>query len=199
MSLSDFDRAFTSKVKAWFSNTIYAPTDTLYNVAFHLADGDSLKEALSFPLIGIYRPSGFNLNETQTFAARRSGVEYYYDDVNNKGGFARFLSVNLPYQLDIYAKTPESLNSITEQVMFALNLDQKLSVTQTDSENEKDYVESYDITYASGPMEQSEFSDDDRVFHYSIAYDIKNARILNFKDILDVTSVINDIDIEEET
>lgn len=188
MALKDFDIAFTDKIKAWYSNTIYANTAIVYNVAYNLVDDPTTE--LRFPLISIYRPGGFSLINTQTFAARKRGIEYYYDDENNVTGFARFVVANLPYQIDIYSKSPEDLDDITENIMHALNLDQKLQVTQIDSKNDKEYVESYDIIYNSGPQEQSEFQSGDRVYHYSLAYDIPNARLLNFRNVGDVTTII---------
>ena len=190
MALKDFDIAFTNKIKDWYSNTIYANTAIVYNVAYNLVDDPTTE--LRFPLVSIYRPSGFSLSETQTFAARKRGIEYYYDDLVNTTGFARFITAKLPYQIDIYAKSPETLDDITENIMQALNLAQKLEVIQIDTKNNKEYKESYDITYESGPVEQSEFQDGDRVYHYSLAYNIDNARLLNFRDIKDVTSIILD-------
>lgn len=190
MALKDFDIAFTNKIKDWYSNTIYANTAIVYNVAYNLVDDPTTE--LRFPLVSIYRPSGFSLSETQTFAARKRGIEYYYDDLVNTTGFARFITAKLPYQIDIYAKSPETLDDITENIMQALNLAQKLEVIQIDTKNNKEYKESYDITYESGPVEQSEFQDGDRVYHYSLAYNIDNARLLNFRDITDVTSIILD-------
>ena len=58
--LKDFDVAFTKKVRTWFSNTIYANTALVYNVAYNLVDDPTTE--LKFPLISIYRPTGFSLN-----------------------------------------------------------------------------------------------------------------------------------------
>lgn len=191
MALNDFDIAFTNKVKAWFSNTIFANTALVYNVAYNLVDDPTV--VLKFPLISIYRPSGFKQVDTQNFAARKRGIEYYYDEITHKAVNARFITVNLPYQLDIYAKNQESLNSITENIMHAFNLDQAIEVIQHDIKNDQDYIESYDITYSEGPVEQSEFQDGDRVYHYSLLYTILNARLLNFRD----TDPILDTDISQ--
>lgn len=193
--LKDFDKAFTNKIKAWYSNTIYANTAVVYNVAYNLVDDPTT--TLKFPLVSIYRPGGFSLEDTQTFAARKRGIEYYYDGESGVTGFARFVVANLPYQIDIYSKSPEDLDDITEHIIHALNLDQKLEVTQVDTKNDKTYVESYDITYNSGPTEQSEFQSGDRVYHYSLAYDIKNARLLNFRNVGDVTTVVPDTTMED--
>lgn len=197
--LKDFDMAFINKVKAWYSNTIYANTAIVYNVIYNLAEDNEVKEALKFPLISIYRPDGFKLSDTQNFAARKRGIEYFYDSVTHTRVAARFITVNLSYQLDLYAKTPESLDDISENVMQALNFDQTLEVTQVDIKNNIEYTESYDITYVSGPVEQSEFQDDDRVYHYSIAYEIKNARLLNFRVSEIITSTEVAIDNEGGT
>ena len=51
MALNDFDIAFVNKIKAWFSNTIYANTAIVYNVAYNLVDDPTV--VLKFPLISI--------------------------------------------------------------------------------------------------------------------------------------------------
>lgn len=185
--LKDFDIAFTNNVKGWYSNTIYANTALVYNVAFNQVDIPTLK--LTFPMISIYRPLGFEVNQNQNFAARKRGIDFAQDEVNGKYALARFLSVTLPYQLDIYAKSQEDLDDVSENILQAFNIYQKLEVTQHDPINNVDYVESYDITYNNGPVEQSEFQDNDRVYHYSITYDIKNARLVTAKTVTQVSTV----------
>ena len=192
--LKDFDIAFTNKIKSWYSNTIYANTAIVYNIAYNLVDDAST--VLKFPLISIYRPTGFEIVNTQNFSARKRGIEYYYNEGSKSRISARFITVNLSYQLDIYAKTPETLDDITENLIQALNFDQAIEIIQKDIQNAIEYVESYDITYSAGPQEQSEFQNDDRVYHYSIVYEIKNARLLNFRvsEIVDQTVIDVDID-----
>jgi hypothetical protein len=192
--LKDFDIAFTNKIKSYFSNTIYANTALVYNVAYDLVDDPTVK--LEFPLISIYRPTGFQLAPQQNFAARKLGYRYYNNDELDKSSNIRYLVVNLSYQLDIYTKTPESLNDITEELMHALSLDSTIEVSQYDSNTENSYVDTYEITYGQGPQEASEFQNGDRVYHYSIVYNIDNARLLNFKEnsnIID-TEVITEIE-----
>ncbi len=191
--IKDFDIAFTNKIKAWYSNTIYANTAIVYNVAYNLVEDDPFEGALRFPLISIYRPTGFTLQPGQTFAARRRGIPIKIDDINHETTNARFLVVGLPYQIDIYAKTPETLDDITEQIMFSLNLDQKMEVIQHDKNSETDYKESYDIVHGDGPSELSEFTDGDRIYHYSLLYNIDGARIVNFSGTPDV-EVIDGLD-----
>lgn len=194
--IKDFDLAFTSKVKAWFSNTIYAHTATVYNVAFNLVEDDPFKGALRFPLVSIYRTNGFSVKSNQNFASRKRGIILDREDGTNDLIMSRFLVVNLPYQIDIYAKTPESLNDITEQLIQALNLDQKLAVTQKDKKSGKNYSETYDIVYESGPSDISEFTNDDRVYHYSLLYNVDNARIVNFKVTPEIKISESSVDVE---
>jgi len=194
--LKDFDIAFTEKVKSWFPNTIYASTDIVYNVAFNLVDIPTMK--LTFPMISIYRPSGFEVNKNQNFAARKRGIDFAQNDVNSDYALARFVTVTLPYQLDIYAKSQEDLNDVIENIIQAFNIYQKLEVTQHDVLNDVNYVESYDITYSSGPVEQSEFTNGDRVYHYSIVYEIINARLITSKVVTQAKTVTTDIAIDEK-
>jgi hypothetical protein len=194
--LKDFDIAFTNKVKAWFSNTIYANTAVVYNVAYNLVDDATVQ--LRFPLISIYRPTGFEMAATQTFGSNKKGIEYFYDDQTNESVHARFLTVILPYQLDIYTKSPEDLDDITENIMQAFNFDSTLTVSQINENNDQAYEERYDITYNNGPVEQSEFNNNDRVYHYSLVYAIKNARLVNFKTVPSIDEIEIDIDAEGE-
>lgn len=194
--LKDFDIAFTNKVKAWFSNTIYANTAVVYNVAYNLVDDATVQ--LRFPLISIYRPTGFEMAATQTFGSNKKGIEYFYNDQTNESGHARFLTVILPYQLDIYTKSPEDLDDITENIMQAFNFDSTLTVSQVDDNNNQVFEERYDITYNNGPVEQSEFDNDDRVYHYSLVYAIRNARLVNFKTVPGIDEIKIDIDAEGE-
>ena len=182
--LKDFDIAFTKKIKNWFSNTIYANTAIVYNVAFNLVEDPTV--SLTFPLISIYRPTGFSLDPVQTIAARRQGIEYFYDQEGNRSSLARFLVANLAYQLDIYAKTPESLSDISEDIMQALNFDPILEVRQENENTGQAYIERYELTYNNGPVSGDEFSNDDRVYHNSIVYEIKNARLVNFRTVKSV-------------
>lgn len=191
--LIDFDLAFLNKIKDYYSNTIYANTALVYNVAYNLAEDPKLK--LAFPLISIYRPTGFELVTAQNFAARKRGLEYYFDGTEGTANMARFITVNLVYQLDIYAKSPESLDNITEEIMQALNLDSTLEVKQLDDAVEQYFTDNYDITHNNGPVEQSEFQNGDRVYHYSLAYQIENARLINFKD----AKLVTDIDFTVDT
>jgi len=190
--LKDFDNAFTHKIKAWFSNTIYANTAIVYNVAYNLVDDPSVE--LRFPLVSIYRPNGFELRPNQNFAAKRQGIEYFYNENTDEASLARFLSASLPYQIDIYARSPEDLDDITENIMQALNFDPILEVEQKDDVSGESYHERYDIVYSNGPSEQSEFQNDDRVYHYSVVYEVPNARLVNFRK----SKAITDTEVKAE-
>lgn len=187
--LKDFDIAFTNKIKAYWSNTIYANTAIVYNVAYNLVEDPTVQ--LKFPLISIYRPTGFELAPHQNFAARKRGLTLYYNESTGKAINVRYVIANLPYQIDIYAKSPEVLDDMTEELIQALSLDSKLEVSQYDSENNVYFTDTYDITYSAGPNEQSEFQNDDRVYHYSLLYNINNAYLINFKP----ETLVSDVDI----
>jgi hypothetical protein len=178
--LKDFDIAFTNKIKAYYSNTVYANTAIVYNVAYNLVDDPTVK--LEFPMISIYRPTGFNVAPMQNFAAKRRGIEFYQDGTALTRSMARFIMVQLAYQLDIYAKSPEELDDMTEELMHALSLDPSLQVSQYDAVIAQNFTETYSLVYNNGPVEQSEFQNGDRVYHYSVVYQIDTARLLNFKD-----------------
>jgi hypothetical protein len=200
--LKDFDIAFTNKVLGWYSNTIYANTAIIYNVAFNLVDDPTT--VLTFPMIGIYRPTGFEINKNQSFAARKRGIDYSYNEDDKEFSFARFISVTLSYQLDIYAKSPEDLDDITENIIQSFNLFQEIEVTQVDPVTDINYTESYVITHTAGPAELSEFQNGDRIYHYSLVYDIQNARLVTSRQVKEINTVeateaIDDKDLEGVT
>lgn len=194
--LKDFDVALTNKIRLWFSNTIYANSALVYNVAYNLVDDASL--VLQFPLISIYRPDGFRLADNQSLSARRQGIEYADNHEDNKGFMARFLVAVLPYQLDIYAKSPEAMSDITEDIMQAINFDPTLTVTQKNRASNTNYTETYELTYNNGPVERSEFDNDDRIYHCSIVYELRNARIVNFRTTELIDDVQLNVDMEDD-
>ncbi len=149
----DFDNAFLNHIKKVYPNTYFANTALVYNVAYSLADADTLGFKLTFPLISIFRPSGFELVDTQNFAARRLGYEVTDDLFTLRN--VRFLTANLPYQIDIYAKTFEELNNLTEDILQYLNFEPRLLVDQSNEALGVEYKEHYDITIQGGINELS--------------------------------------------
>lgn len=174
---NDFDNAVLSHIKKIYPNTYYANTAIVYNVVYSLADIDTLGFKLTFPLISIYRPTGFSLKDSQPLAARRygHGVGSTWKGQDIK---ARYITVDLPYQIDIYAKSQEQLNTMVAEIIKYLHFEPTIQVNQSSATTE--YIETYDITYVSGPHEASEFTNDDRVYHYAVVFDIKNAKLISF-------------------
>lgn len=129
--ITDFDRAFLQKVKKVYSNTQYADSALTYNTAYRLTDLEDTAE-LRFPLINIFRPSGFERRPIQTFAARKRGEIYFVNPQTNKVVYNRYQRVRLPYQLDFYAETHEQVNELSEQIMKYLDLESTLEVEQKD-------------------------------------------------------------------
>lgn len=188
--ITDFDNAVLSHIKQVFPNTYYANTAIVYNVVYNLADKDSLGFALQFPFISIYRPTGFEVSKKQNFAARRIG--HYFDYKDGIPTAARFMLARLPYQFDIYAKSQEQLNDISEQFMKYLNFRPVVLVNQQ-LNAETIYSEQYLLNFESGANELSEFTNDDRVYHYAFVYAIDEAKIVDFKPNI---PIINDVDVE---
>lgn len=170
--LNNIDIAFTNKVRDWFPNTQYAPNDLVYNVAYSLIENSEL--SLTYPLINIYRPSGFEVASHKTVAARHGG---YNIKTGEEMQGIRYLPINLKYQLDIYAKSIEDLNTITENIIFAFDLDPILTV----DEGFGVPIE-YETNISSNVVEQSEFQSSDRIFHYAVVVEVKNARLYNIRN-----------------
>ena len=184
--VTDFDKAFLNKIKAAWPNTQYANTQITYYMAYDTTDDPTKK--LQFPLINIYRPSGYEILPNQTIAARLQGV-YFYNQQTEKMYYARLILVNLAYQLDFYAKTPEEIDGITGDIISMLSLSPSLSVTQKSSNEAVNYTETYDLTHLRGPQDESDFSEGQRVYRYALAYEIKNARLVNFKEVKELKEI----------
>lgn len=184
--ITDFDSAFLSKIKAVWPNTQYANTQIAYYAAYDSAADPTAK--LQFPLINIYRPSGYVLSPAQTIAARYEGV-YVYDRENEKLYQARFVMASLTYQLDFYATTLESVAEITGDIIHMLSLSPILTVTQSSANNAVNYTESYEISYNTGPRDESDFSDGQRLYRHVLVYELKNVRLVNFKEVTEVKEI----------
>lgn len=184
--ITDFDSAFLNKIKAVWPNTQYANTQIAYYAAYDSVADPTAK--LQFPLINIYRPSGYALLPAQTMAARYEGV-YVYDRENEKLYQARFVMANLTYQLDFYATTLESVAEITSDIIHMLSLSPILTVTQSSANNAVNYTESYEISYNTGPRDESDFSEGQRLYRYVLVYELKNVRLVNFKEVTEVKEI----------
>lgn len=195
--INNYDESFLDKIKAWFSNTIYANTAITYNTIYNLLDG--VENKMSFPLINIYRPNGFTPVPMQTLSARRQGEQKYTIGSETKAIGARYLTVDLMYQLDIYAKTLEKLNEITLDIMMAMNFFPTITLIHKDLVTKEEFKETYEITYLSGPHEQSEFDNNDRVYRNYIQYELKNAKVYDFTDYSIIKETEVKIDKEVDT
>lgn len=193
--LNNYDVSMLKKVKAWFSNTIYANTAITYNTIYNLLDG--VENKMKVPLINIYRPTGFELVPMQAFTARKQGV--LINTVDGLGLGARYITVNLMYQLDVYAKTPEDINNMLETIIKTFNFYPEITLIHKDNKTGREFKETYEIEYLSGPHEQSEFNNDDRVYRQYIQYTIKNAKIYDFTDYAEIIETDVNIEVESET
>lgn len=185
--VGDFDKAILKKVQKVWPNTIYANTAVTYNAVY--SGGNSPVEGeLRFPLINIYRPDGYELLPIQTLPGRLQGytMEQEEDEQLYQG---RFLFAKLAYQFNIFAKTLEELDHITNDILTMFSLAPTLEVTQKSLDNSIIHEETYDITYLRGPTEQSTFDSGDRIYTYAIAYEIASAKLLNFRKVSKVTDV----------
>lgn len=178
---SNFDIAFLNKIKAVWKNTIYSNLAVTYQNVMDSTTNPNSK--LELPLINIYRPEGFRLNENQTIAARLQGIPL--KDNNDEGieYAARFLVATLDYQLDFYGTSTEMLDEITKDIMHMLSLTPTLTVKQEDRTGRFSYTETYQIKYSQGPRDVSEFDDGQRVYRYAMVYTVDVARLVNFRQL----------------
>lgn len=191
MSISLYDKAVLGKIRAWFKNTVYANTAITYNIVYNLIDGESGK-GMEFPLINIYRVPGFELAQVQSYAARRRGLDLGEVEDMDLILSGRYMALDLTYQLDFYSKSSEDLYDLILEIIKALVQYPDIIVEHKDPKTEDSFEERYELTFQSGPHEQSEFDNDDRIYRAYITYTIKNARVY---DITDYT-IIKEVDLD---
>lgn len=185
--INNYDNSILAKVKTFFPNTIYANTAIVYNTVYNLLDNTD--NQFSVPLISIYRPTGFSLVPNQNFIAKKQGQ--LLPELNLG---ARYITVDLMYQFDIYAKTLEDANKMVVDLIKLFNFYPALEVEHKDTGTNNIFKESYEIEYLSGPTDQMELDNNDRVYRYYIQYEIKNAKLYDFTDYSKVTDVEIDVD-----
>lgn len=188
--LNNYDNTMLTKVKSWFPNTIYADTAITYNTIFNLMD--NADNQFKVPLINVYRPRGVEPVPMQNFAARKQGELFQALNIG-----ARYITVNLMYQFDIYAKTLEEVNIMVETLMKTFNFFPTVTIIHEDTKTGDKFKEEYEITYLSGPTPQNEFDNDDRVYRQYIQYTIQNAKLYDFTDYHSVDETELEIKIEE--
>ena len=179
--VGDFDLAFLNKVRAVWPNTIYANTAITYNAIYSGGIAPDTEGKMKFPLLNVYRME-FKPNPTQTLGARLSG---YNDDFidGNKIISTRYITTNLAYQINIFAKTLEELDQLTNDILIMFSLDPNLEVKQYSRNKEYSRTEDYQVTYLNGPVEQTSTDNDDRIYTYAVVYELKNAKLMHFKEV----------------
>lgn len=199
---NEIDIAFKNKLQNYFPRAIWTPTELAYNTAYNLVDNPTL--VMEFPFISVYRPDPPKPNETQTFSARRIGYPYASSleidsstedklGVRKVNHYARYIVADLIYQIEVYARTQEEVDTIIKELMFAFSLDPVLYVEHYDSRLKTTLNQRYEIEYHNGPVDQSEFQDNDRIYHQAIAYIIKSAKLFNYKPISSISEVLLDL------
>lgn len=185
--VTDFDKAFLSKIKKVWPNTQYAHLAIAYYNVYDSVNDPTSK--LELPLLNIYRPTGYEVKPGQNLAARLQGLHLTTETNPPIDYMVRFVSAELNYQIDIYAATPESMEEVVNDIIHMMSLSPTLTVKQEDKTKKLVYEIDYDITYSNGPVDGSEFDDGQRLYRSSIVYQIQNARLVNFKKAELVTSV----------
>lgn len=203
--IGDFDRAFLKKVKAVWPNTIYANTAVTYNAVYSGGAASTETAKLSFPLINIYRTDGYGLLKNQTIAARLQGITNLIvnkedSDTNVSEKYkpqVRFLLARVAYQLNVFAKTLEELDQIISDLIIFFSLESTLEVEQVSKDKKWAYTEVYDLDYVRGPIEQSNFVNEDRIYTQAIVYEIPAAKLANFIEVPTVRETKVDINIKD--
>lgn len=192
--IATYDKAMVNKIKQWYDNTIYANTAVTYNSVFNASSTEQTE--LKFPLINIYRPSGYEPSETQTFAGRRQGQLFYQN--TEKAVRGRFIVVDLMYQLDFYAKSTESMDKLSLEIIQAINAYPMLKVNHKSVKYDLDVTEEYEIQYMGGPTEQSEFDSGDRTYRSFAQFKIQNVRLYNYAENFTIKDVETTVEIQDQ-
>lgn len=183
---NDFDKALLAKIKKVYKNTQFANTQIAFYQAYDASQDPETK--LKFPLVNIYRPNGIEPAESQTMGARFVGVNVFNETLE-KLFAVRFTQVKLAYQFDIYANTYESAVEVAEEIIHFLTLDPTLEVIQSNKSGTAMLKEKYSLTWVMGPSDETEFNEGQRLYRYAMAYEIKVARLANFKEITNLEEV----------
>jgi len=119
MSLIYYDTALKEKFSGVFKNTFYATTDEAFKACARINGGKVL-----LPLISIFRPMGFNINNTRYNEHEfRKGYSIQVTSEEDKPlehRVMRALPVRLQYQIDIWAISRAQCDKLTEEIIMFL-------------------------------------------------------------------------------
>lgn len=185
----DYDRAFVKKMKAVFSNFVYAtPDNALAQAALDFEDKDSDKDGIYFPLINGYRVTWSLDSSFYNEMSFRHG-RYAINTSEIDGQNMVTLPISLTYSLDIWSPDSDTVDYLATELIFFFfhhpNLILELEKPWPASFKEckisiNDVVENSDFNskFVSGPL-------------YRTTFDllVSNATIATTRDFKRVTSI----------
>lgn len=136
-SFSKFHQALLDSISKVFNgHVVLEPVDTAFDYAIKQSKGE-----LKFPFISLYPASNIELSaKNNNFVAINHGVPMLrevptYDENGNKTGTTNKVSknvknlyINIEYQIDVWAVDRQTVEEVTQELLFWLYENRELSV-----------------------------------------------------------------------
>ena len=130
MSVNLYDKAFLTKLHNWTENTklnIVGPSET--RRLFEMIADKQNDKPIELPMLVLTRPGGYTILD-QGLAKHPLSYDGATLDANReKACQLNAIPINIPYQLDIYARYFEQADEYTRNLVFNIINYPKLSVT----------------------------------------------------------------------
>lgn len=165
MSVKVFDAAVKAKIKNVFRNTEFQSRDLTFKT---ITDREG---KVQFPLISIFRPDGWSVDESKTWIEGREFLNGYQQ-----------IPIDLSYQIDIYASTREDLEGLAAEIVLYLLRNPGIKVHYESADGSSAIDMSTSLEYVSGPERTSEIDDSTvgRPYRYTLVFKLVNAYVINF-------------------
>ena len=171
-SLKLYDVSFTDKLKAVFPNTVYSSTDEAFEVA-------STEGKVKLPLISLYRLENPPLyeemyNHAESFRGRMTSYSA------KSSVSCMTLPVDLSYQIDIWAKSRDQLDTIFCELLFFMKRNPNITIN-VEGLGSQDFGTILTDSNTSD-TDYSGFKDIGRLYRMSLTYEIPTAKLFYFKN-----------------
>ena len=178
MVISDYDKAFVSKIAGVFPNVVFMTDKLIYR------QSEKMHNKIVFPIIAVYRPDGYKLSEFGSHYRHFGGR--IFESTTGKLFSMWALNVELPYSIQIISEKREDLDDITTELLLFFKESPLLSVTgKVSGEDDGNYTDSFSLHYVSGPRDDSYLEEDTDgiLYKYVLEYNIPDALIFRAKPV----------------
>lgn len=186
MTLKLYDEALERKLKKIFPNVKSAPPE---EALFYSSDSDA---KVKLPLITMYRMSNPIDWNSYSFAETNTGFDMSDNDRTLT------ISVNINYQIDIWGANRTVVDDLFKDLVFYMIRKPYITLDMQGSEHDKMF--SLRLIDDQSASDISSFSDNNRLYRYSLTYEVREARLMQHakKDYI-IHEVPVDIDSKVDT